>query len=134
MIDALILAVLQNQDTQEIEEPKAQVRAVAIASRTKNYVSYAKAKINNKEQFECLNLLFEKESNWRTKKDPQYAENPNSSAYGIPQALPGNKMAEAGHDWEHNPITQIKWALSYIEKRYETPCKAWQHSQKKGWY
>lgn len=134
MIETLILAILDNQGQEEIQEARTQTRSVAIASRTRNYVSYAKFKLNDEEQFRCLDLLFEKESNWRTKKEPQYADNPRSSAYGIPQALPGNKMSEAGDDWEHNPITQIKWGLKYIEERYETPCKAWQHSQKKGWY
>jgi hypothetical protein len=68
----------------------------------------------------CLDNLFEKESNWRTE-----ADNPSSSAYGIPQALPGNKMASAGADWLTNPATQITWGLGYIKGRYGTPCGAW---------
>ena len=57
------------------------------------------------------------------------ADNPNSSAYGIPQALPGSKMASAGADWATNPVTQIKWGLGYIQDRYGSPCSAWGHSQ-----
>ena len=64
-------------------------------------------------QFGCLNDLWVGESNWRWN-----ADNPTSSAYGIPQALPGSKMASAGSDWETNPATQIAWGLGYIEGRY----------------
>lgn len=81
------------------------------------------------DQFACLDKLWTKESNWRVD-----ADNPSSSAYGIPQALPGSKMATAGDDWRTNPATQITWGLGYIEGRYGTPCSAWSHSVAKGWY
>jgi len=80
-------------------------------------------------QFSCLEKLWEKESGWNHK-----AENRSSGAYGIPQALPGDKMKSAGSDWESNPATQIEWGLGYIEGRYGTPCSAWAHSQDVGWY
>ena len=80
------------------------------------------------DQFSCLVSLFNKESGWNV-----YAANP-SGAYGIPQALPGRKMASAGADWATNPATQITWGLSYISGRYGTPCGAWAHSQSSGWY
>jgi len=80
-------------------------------------------------QFSCLESLWEKESGWNHR-----ASNPSSGAYGIPQALPGSKMATAGSDWRSNPATQIKWGLSYIAERYGTPCGAWSHSQGSGWY
>ncbi|WP_433161430.1 hypothetical protein [Kribbella sp. CA-247076] len=80
-------------------------------------------------QFSCLEKLWNKESRWRVD-----ADNPTSSAYGIPQALPGNRMAAYGSDWRTNPVTQIKWGLDYIEDRYGSPCSAWSHSQAKGWY
>ena len=70
-------------------------------------------------QFGCLDDLWYGESGW----DP-YAENPYSGAYGIPQALPGSKMAAAGPDWETNPATQIEWGLGYIQDRYGSPCSA----------
>lgn len=44
------------------------------------------------------------------------AQNAYSGAYGIPQALPGSKMASAGSDWETNPITQIKWMAGYVSR------------------
>jgi hypothetical protein len=81
------------------------------------------------DQFECLDSLYTRESNWNV-----YADNPTSSAYGIPQALPGSKMASAGADWATNPVTQIRWGLGYIEDRYGSPCGAWAHSESNGWY
>jgi hypothetical protein len=80
-------------------------------------------------QFDCLSSLWNKESGWRWN-----ANNGSSGAYGIPQALPGSKMASAGSDWASNPITQIKWGLGYIANRYGTPCSAWAQSQAMNWY
>jgi hypothetical protein len=81
------------------------------------------------DQMPCLDKLWTKESGWNHK-----ALNKSSGAYGIPQSLPGDKMATIAADWQTNPATQIKWGLSYIKKRYSTPCKAWQHSIDVGWY
>jgi hypothetical protein len=92
--------------------------------------SYMDAQYNwGEDQHSCLVDLWNRESGWR-----HTADNPTSSAYGIPQALPGSKMASAGADWKTNPETQIKWGLSYIDKRYNTPCGAWSAFKKKGWY
>ncbi|MDH2428827.1 transglycosylase SLT domain-containing protein [Sphaerisporangium sp. TRM90804] len=77
----------------------------------------------------CLEKLWDKESNWNER-----AMNRSSGAYGIPQSLPGHKMASAGSDWQVNPATQIKWGLGYIAARYKSPCGAWAHSQRVGWY
>ena len=83
----------------------------------------------SQSQFSCLEKLWNKESRWKVN-----ADNPSSTAYGIPQALPGNRMAAYGKDWRTNPVTQIKWGLDYIEATYGSPCSAWGHSQAKGWY
>jgi hypothetical protein len=83
----------------------------------------------SESQFGCLDSLWERESHWNV-----YADNPSSSAYGIPQALPGSKMSSAGADWATNPVTQIRWGLGYIEDRYGSPCGAWAHSESRGWY
>ncbi|MCC6856490.1 MAG: transglycosylase SLT domain-containing protein, partial [Microbacteriaceae bacterium] len=80
-------------------------------------------------EFSCLVALWTRESNWNA-----YSHNSSSGAYGIPQALPGEKMASAGDDWATNPATQITWGLGYITDRYGTPCGAWGHSEEKGWY
>lgn len=80
-------------------------------------------------EYDCLVALWTRESHWNV-----YAHNPSSGAYGIPQSLPGDKMASAGADWKTNPKTQITWGLGYIGGRYGTPCGAWAHSESVGWY
>ena len=80
-------------------------------------------------EYECLVALWNRESRWNV-----YAHNTSSGAYGIPQALPGEKMASAGADWQTNPTTQITWGLGYIKSVYGTPCGAWSHSQSVNWY
>lgn len=81
------------------------------------------------DQWKALLSLWNRESGWKW-----YADNPSSDAYGIPQSLPGSKMRSAGADWKTNPETQIKWGLGYIRDRYGSPLKAWDHSQRVGWY
>ncbi|HEY3957791.1 MAG TPA: hypothetical protein VGM53_30865 [Streptosporangiaceae bacterium] len=78
--------------------------------------------------FSCLNNIWTRESGWMYN-----AENP-SGAYGIPQALPGSKMASAGADWMTNPATQIKWGLGYIKSVYGDPCSAWAFWQGHDYY
>lgn len=79
--------------------------------------------------FSCLVNLWNRESGWNT-----HAENADSGAYGIPQSLPGSKMATAGSDWADNYKTQINWGLSYIASAYGSACNAWAHSNAYGWY
>jgi hypothetical protein len=81
------------------------------------------------EQWPYLDALWHRESGWN-----HLAENPRSGAYGIPQSLPAGKMAIVGDDWRTNPDTQIRWGLAYIAARYGLPEKAWQHSERVGWY
>jgi hypothetical protein len=83
----------------------------------------------SQSQFSCLDQLWERESGWNPA-----ADNPTSGAFGIPQALPGSKMATAGADWQTNPATQIKWGLGYIQATYGSPCGAWSHEESAGWY
>ena len=85
-----------------------------------------------KKQWTCLVSLWNRESGWKV-----WADNPASDAYGVPQALPGWKMAKMGRDWRWNPWTQVRWGLWYIEDRYHTPCGAWLHflaHYPPGWY
>jgi hypothetical protein len=80
-------------------------------------------------QFKYLNRLWATESGW-----DRYATNPYSGAYGIPQAVPGNKMSSAGPGWQWNARTQIRWGMRYIQDRYRTPYWAWRHLRTCGWY
>lgn len=76
--------------------------------------------------WEAILFLWEHESNWRWN-----AENPYSGAYGIPQALPGNKM---GAGWHDNAAVQIQWGMSYFSSRYGTPTEALRHWKEHNWY
>ena len=80
-------------------------------------------------QFRYLRWLWDRESGWNV-----YATNPYSGAYGIPQALPGWKMASAGRNWRTSAWTQIRWGLRYIRSRYGSPRAAWHHEVYHGWY
>lgn len=100
-------------------------------------VAFAKAVARDKvakkgwstRQYQCLVSLWNRESGWRVS-----ATNRSSGAAGIPQALPGRKMASAGPSWRTNAITQVTWGLGYIKGRYGTPCGALAHSHRTGWY
>jgi len=62
----------------------------------------------NDREWKALLTLWTKESRW-----DYTADNPKSSAYGIPQMHLG---------------------LKYIKKRYKTPTLALHHHDRKGWY
>jgi hypothetical protein len=81
-----------------------------------------------KTYFGCLLDIWNRESGW------VYDAENASGAYGIPQALPGSKMATAGADWQTNPATQIKWGLGYIKAIYGNPCSAWAFEEANGYY
>jgi len=83
---------------------------------------------SQKTQWGCLLDLWNRESGWI------YDAENASGAYGIPQALPGDKMASAGADWETDPTTQIKWGLGYITQVYGTPCAAWNFELANNYY
>ncbi|TQJ31280.1 phospholipase [Microbacterium sp. SLBN-146] len=117
---------------------EAAARAAAEAQARANTVEGAQAVAQSMaaerygwgaDQFSCLVSLWKKESGWNYQ-----AYNASSGATGIPQALPGSKMATAGADWQTNATTQIAWGLDYIDRAYGTPCAAWGHSQATNWY
>ncbi|MBW9092211.1 phospholipase [Microbacterium jejuense] len=119
-------------------EAQRQAEAAAAALAASNTPEGAKATARQMAasqygwgdgQFSCLESLWTKESGWNYQ-----AYNNNGGATGIPQALPGNKMASAGADWQTNAATQIAWGLGYIASSYGTPCAAWAHSQAVNWY
>lgn len=81
------------------------------------------------EHWGIVNYLVQRESGWRVN-----ARNASSGAYGLPQALPGRKMASAGADWETNPITQLKWMNGYVNGRYGGWQGAYEFWQRNHWY
>jgi hypothetical protein len=105
----------------EAERKAAAERAARAAERAlADPRSAARAMLGEdgwgEDQFGCLDRLWTRESNWDHR-----AENPSSGAFGIPQSLPGDKMASAGADWRTNPLTQIEWGLGYIRDVYGSP-------------
>lgn len=115
------------------EKAAADKRAAIIANAKADPQSAAREMIAdfgwNESQFGCLVTLWNGESGWRWN-----ADNPHSSAYGIPQALPGSKMSTEGADWATNPVTQIRWGLKYIDRTYGSPCSARSFKSGRGWY
>lgn len=79
------------------------------------------------DQFGCLDSLYESESGWRID-----ADNPTSSAYGIPQAL--TQLHDLPADYMTSAESQIRWGLGYIADTYGSPCSAWSFKQGHGWY
>lgn len=106
--------------TQALPDPSVVVVEPGSAQAIAKDMVYARGW--GDDQFACLVELWNHESGWRVN-----AQNRSSGAYGIPQALPGSKMASAGADWQTNPATQITWGLNYITARYATPCGAWSY-------
>ena len=76
-----------------------------------------------------VNFILDHEAHWNP-----IAKNRHSGAYGICQALPGNKMASAGSDWETNPITQLRWCNSYAIGRYGSWAAAYEFWVKHKWW
>ena len=78
----------------------------------------------------CLDKLWKKESGWNHK-----AANRSSGAYGIPQALPGSKMASDGSELADQSRPSRSSGASATSRAATTrPCGAWSHSQSTGWY
>lgn len=116
------------------EDARRAAEALAAANTPEGAKSVARAMAAERYgwgegEFSCLASLWTKESGWNYQ-----AYNQNGGATGIPQALPGSKMATAGSDWRTNATTQISWGLDYIDRAYGTPCAAWGHSQAVNWY
>lgn len=120
-------AAAQKQSQQQTR----QTSASAPASGTPEQIAQAMLSQFgwSSDQMSCLEPLWQRESGWEVS-----AYNAGSGAYGIPQALPGSKMASAGSDWQTSAATQIKWGLGYIQQIYGSPCAAWSHEEADGWY
>ncbi|MEZ0093230.1 lytic transglycosylase domain-containing protein [Streptacidiphilus sp. EB129] len=87
------------------------------------------AQIVPADQLDSFDQIISHESGWDVT-----ATNASSGAYGLAQALPGDKMASAGADWQTNPATQIRWALDYMNSTYGSPNQAWAFWQAHNWY
>lgn len=118
-------------ETQPAQNPNRKVDDSAPAGHVttpSENRAYARS-VLSPEEFAAADKLVMRESGWLTT-----ADNPNSSAYGVPQALPGSKMASAGADWRTNGKTQFKWMQGYVKERYGSWQNALNHSYSHGWY
>ncbi|MEY9843890.1 hypothetical protein ABH940_000954 [Streptacidiphilus sp. BW17] len=104
-------------------------RAQLVSYSPGSVQALAASIIGSTTQFECFSQIVTRESGWNYQ-----ATNASSGAYGLVQALPGDKMASAGADWQTNPATQIRWGLNYMNSRYGSPCGAWSFWQAHSWY
>ena len=138
-----------DQRSKEIKKARAKARARAAAAEKKRRAAIkaqgyevgttdpremAKQILDNKfgygaDQFSCFDWIIKHESNWNV-----HAQNPSSGAYGLPQSLPGSKMASVASDWRDNPATQIIWGAKYMKERYGSPCGAKSHWESAGNY
>jgi len=122
-------------DAQSISLVSVQARQIQLAKTPTGAKQVAQDLVSslgydwNAHQIGCLNALWDGESHWNFQ-----AHNYRSGAQGIAQALPPTKMEIVSTDWRTNPVTQIKWGLSYIKARYNTPCKALSHKHWAGYY
>jgi hypothetical protein len=121
----------------ESVRPELVVEKVWLPEDSKDY---ARVLINeygwNKVQYQCLEQLWTKESNWRhnaLSKIPIKVGDKVVFAGGIPQIL--------GLDPATPPQEQVRRGLDYIQHRYDNPCDAWSFWQRQagkdmvgGWY
>jgi hypothetical protein len=125
------LSGISSVDAQSIALVSVSARQIELAKSPEGAKAVATTLVNefygnwNNSQISCLNQLWTGESHWNFQ-----AHNYRSGAQGIAQALPPTKMEIVATDWRTNPVTQIKWGLSYIKARYGTPCQA---LRKKHW-
>jgi len=107
------------------EKKAAEAKAAAKADADRRAAEARKAA----DQLASFDQIISHESGWNVT-----ATNPSSGSYGLGQALPAEKMASQGADWRTDPVTQIKWALNYMDSRYGSPNSAWQFWQANNWY
>ena len=122
-------AAAEQKKQEAAEQTAAASQTVAQYYAPGTVQALAESIIGNPTQFSCFSNIVTRESGWN-----YTATNASSGAYGLVQALPGDKMASAGADWRTDPKTQIRWGLSYMDGRYGSPCQAWSFWQANGWY
>lgn len=91
--------------------------------------------VTESEWRNCLVPLITRENgNPPASWNPTQWNRSGSGAFGLPQALPGSKMAAAGSDWATNPATQVRWMTKYLRDRYGSPCAGDRFQRSRGYY
>ena len=96
---------------------------------SRQFISEVVTQAPVEQQVTYVNFIIEHESHWNP-----LSRNRRSGATGLCQALPGNKMASAGADWETNPITQLRWCNGYAVGRYGSWSAAYEFWIKHHWW
>ena len=127
------LSAAAEKKAREEAAKKALKEAVGVSYSKSEYHSYAYSLVTgsygwSESDFISLVKLWNRESGWNANSHS------GSGAHGIPQALPGSKMASEGSDWATNGKTQIRWGLKYIKGKYGSPNNAWSYFQSHGYY
>ena len=112
-----------NRTDIKIEKKKITVREWKVADSKAYAQDVVLAWADN--QYLCLEKLWTKESNWRPEAYNK-VKVMGKNAGGIPQIL--------GMSTQTPAPKQIDRGFAYIMHRYGTPCMAWKHHEKKGWY
>jgi hypothetical protein len=116
-------------DTHSASHPTARPAHAAAAPVVASGSIRAQALAVFGTDYGCAANIITHESSWNP-----HATNPDSGAYGLPQALPASKLAAAGSDWRDNPATQLSWMKTYVDGRYGGACPAWTWWQAHHWY
>lgn len=111
--EAIKLGFYDESATISQAEQEKLMKAVGIKENDYQYVDY----------------IVTRESSWN-----YTAVNPYSEAYGLCQALPGEKLATAGDDWQTNPETQLKWCNGYAKDRYGNWENAYDFHKENSWW
>lgn len=92
------------------------INANAVESKDVTYFKlYAHSRILDSKEYRCLDLLWNRESNWNP-----LAHNKSGGAYGIPQLK--NKRIQ-----HLDGFSQIDFGIKYIKHRHSTACNAWKY-------
>lgn len=118
-------STISGGSTKNMKIPKSAGNAASIARGLAQQYGWA----SGSQWQDFLSVVNKEDASWNPR-----ATNPKSGAYGIPQALPGDKMASAGPDWQSSAATQLKWMFGYIKNKYGTPSGALAHENQLGWY
>lgn len=117
-------------ETKPVESTKPQMIVATPANEMQQWLlDDLKSKGYGVEDYNAANTIITRESGWRVN-----ATNASSGAYGLPQALPGNKMGSMGADWQTNYQTQLRWFENYCINRYGGFVQALNAWNTKGWY
>lgn len=113
-----------------VESTKPQMIVATPANEMQQWLlDDLKSKGFTVDDYNAANTIITRESGWRVD-----ATNASSGAYGLPQALPGNKMGSMGADWQTNYQTQLRWFENYCINRYGGFVQALNAWNTKGWY